>query len=364
MEKQTVLIVDDSPENLNVLKGLLGADYNLKAAPNGKIALKIANIVPHPDLILLDIMMPEMDGYEVCQKLKEDKKTEHIPIVFLTAMSEEKDEAKGLELGAIDFITKPFSPDLVKARVRNHLKLKKTIDDLNESEKARDALSHMIVHDLRNPLMAIQGVVGLLQMASDSLPENIVQTHRQIQGAAEEMANLISAILDISKIESETMSISSTLFSASDLAKEVADDTDVIYEVAGVNLDLKIKDENLNVMGDKELSRRILKNLLSNSLKFTPEGSTVVLTLENIDNTAMYRVNDEGPGIPEEFRDKIFNKFYQISSKEVKKQSGVGLGLAFCRMAAEAMKGKIGVEGRPDSKPGASFYIILPTTVK
>ena len=364
MEKATILIVDDSPENLNVLKGLLGEDYNLKAAPNGKIALKVANMLPLPDIILLDIMMPEMDGYEVCDKLKEDKTTKHIPIIFLTAMSEEKDEAKGLKLGAIDFITKPFSPDLVKARVRNHLKLKKAIDDLIEAEKVRDALSHMIVHDLRNPLMAIQGVVGLLQMASDSLPDNIVQTHRQIQGAAEEMGNLISAILDISKMESDTMTVSSTLFNASDLAKEVAEDTKVIYEVADVILDLKIIDENIKIMSDKELLKRVLKNLLSNSLKFTPEGSTVELSLEKIEGSAVYRVNDKGPGIPLEFRDKIFNKFYQISSREVKKQSGVGLGLAFCRMAAEAMKGEIWVENRPDSEPGSSFCIKLPIADK
>jgi len=126
MGKSIILIVDDSPENLNVLKGLLGGAYNLKASPNGKVALKIANIVPQPDLILLDIMMPGMDGYEVCQKLKEDSATEHIPIIFLSAMTEEKDKTKGLELGAVDFITKPFSPELVKSSVQNHLKLNKS----------------------------------------------------------------------------------------------------------------------------------------------------------------------------------------------------------------------------------------------
>jgi len=160
------------------------------------------------------------------------------------------------------------------------------------------------------------------------------------------------------------MSINSTIFSASDLAKEVEEYTKVIYDLAGVKLDLKIKDNNLKIRADKELLRRVLKNLLSNSLKFTAEGSTVKMNLEKVDGYAVYRVNDEGPGIPEEFRDKIFNKFYQISSKEVKKQSGVGLGLAFCRMATEAMKGKIGVENRPDTKPGSSFYIKLPIEYK
>jgi len=239
-------------------------------------------------------------------------------------------------------------------------KLKKTIDDLNESEKARDALSHMIVHDLRNPLMAIQGVVGLLQMVRNSLPENIVKTLQQIQGATEEMDNLISSILDISKIESGTMSISPVILNATDLAYGVTEDTKVIYDVAGVSIKFIIKDKNLNIFADKELTRRILKNLLSNSLKFTPEESVVELTLEKQKDNAVFRVNDEGPGISLELRNKIFNKFYQISSREVKKQSGVGLGLAFCRMAAEAMNGEIGVEDRPDSKQGSSFYIKLP----
>ena len=117
---------------------------------------------------------------------------------------------------------------------------------------------------------------------------------------------------------------------------------------------------SLNIISDKELLKRILKNLLSNSLKFTPEGSTVNLSLKQIDNRAVFRVDDEGPGIPKEFREKIFNKFYQISSREVKKQCGVGLGLAFCRMAVAAIKGEIRVEDRPDSRPGSSFCVVLP----
>ena len=117
-------------------------------------------------------------------------------------------------------------------------------------------------------------------------------------------------------------------------------------------------------MADEKLVRRILENLLSNSMRFTPNGSAVELILEKVNSSVVYRVNDEGPGIPIEFREKIFNKFYQISSREVKKKTGVGLGLAFCRMAADAMNSKIWVEDRPDSKPGSSFCLKLPIDEK
>ena len=132
MEKPTILVVDDTPENIDVLAGILKTEYKVKAALNGEKAIKIAQGGNPPDLILLDIMMPEMDGYEVARELKKDPVSQGIPIIFVTAMNEIEDEKKGLELGAVDYLTKPISPSIVKARVHNQMELKRHRDHLEE----------------------------------------------------------------------------------------------------------------------------------------------------------------------------------------------------------------------------------------
>ena len=140
--KQKILIVDDTPENIQILMETLKDDYKIVAAINGEKALKMAEMIPLPDIILLDIMMPGMDGYEVCNRLKDNEKTRYIPVVFITALSEEEDEAKGLALGAVDYIAKPINPELVKARVRNHLELKDYRDHLEKlvGERTREVI--------------------------------------------------------------------------------------------------------------------------------------------------------------------------------------------------------------------------------
>ena len=161
VEKATVLVVDDTPDNLSLMSGLLKDDYKVKVANGGEKALKIAQSDSPPDLILLDIMMPGMDGYEVCQHLKSDPKTRDIPVIFLTAKSEVEDERRGLELGAVDYLTKPVSPPIVMARVRNHLTLKASADFLRDKN---DFLELEVAKRTRE-VMAIQDVT-ILAMAS------------------------------------------------------------------------------------------------------------------------------------------------------------------------------------------------------
>ncbi|MBF0187978.1 MAG: SpoIIE family protein phosphatase [Magnetococcales bacterium] len=153
-EDITILAVDDTPENLDIIKGVLTPDYRLKAAINGPMALKVARITK-PDLILLDIMMPEMDGYEVCRRLKEDRETRDIPVIFVTAMDQEGDELQGLDLGAVDYITKPISPAILKARITTHLALKQARQELeqkNQLLREERALVETIVDKMRTDI--------------------------------------------------------------------------------------------------------------------------------------------------------------------------------------------------------------------
>ncbi len=172
---QKILIVDDTPENIQVLRGLLENEYKLFAAKNGVKAIKLAS-TKQPDLILLDIMMPEMDGYEVCQALKSDELTQDIPIIFVTAMGEVKDEQKGLDMGAVDYITKPITPPILLSRVRTHLELKDKRDALIEKlemekalTKSKEDIERITRHDLKTPLNSIINYPKL--MNKDNLTE-------------------------------------------------------------------------------------------------------------------------------------------------------------------------------------------------
>jgi response regulator RpfG family c-di-GMP phosphodiesterase len=155
LDRATILVVDDTPDNLTFISGLLRDHYRVKVATSGEKAVIIAQAAPHPDLILLDILMPGLDGYEVCKHLKADPKTKQIPIIFLTVKSDIEDERRGLEMGAADYITKPVSPPILMARVKTQLNLKASYDSLQELLRSREDMVNMIVHDLRNPITNI-----------------------------------------------------------------------------------------------------------------------------------------------------------------------------------------------------------------
>ena len=198
-ERQKVLIVDDQAENVQMLMAALKADHALIAARNGEKALQLARRDPQPDLILLDVMMPEMDGYEVCERLKADETTAEIPVIFITALSEAADEAKGLGLGAVDYITKPFNPDLVRARVRNHLELKRSRDFMRRvfgqfvSTEVRDKIiaeKNRLVGERREVAVLFSDIRRFTAYSEANEPEQIV---RQLNEYFERMVRCISA---------------------------------------------------------------------------------------------------------------------------------------------------------------------------
>jgi class 3 adenylate cyclase len=199
-ERQKVLIVDDQAENVQLLMEALRADHALVAARNGEKALQLARREPQPDLILLDVMMPEMDGYEVCARLKADEATREIPVIFITALSEAADEAKGLGLGAVDYITKPFNPDLVRARVRNHLELKRSQDFVRRvfgqfvSAEVRDKIiaeKNRLVGERKNVAVLFADIRNFTAYSEKSEPEQIVH---QLNEYFEQMVKCITSM--------------------------------------------------------------------------------------------------------------------------------------------------------------------------
>ncbi|MCX7149869.1 MAG: response regulator [Rhodocyclales bacterium] len=399
-ERATILVVDDTPDNLSVMSNLLMDRYRVKIANSGEKALQIAASDSPPDLILLDIMMPGMDGYEVCERLKHDPKTAGIPVIFLTAKAEATDEKKGLELGAVDYITKPISPPLVMARVKNHLALKATNDFLRdqnsflEQEVARRTKEVMasrdlaaknlqledasrmkseflanMSHELRTPLNAI---IGFSEMLRDGLLGDLSPQQKEsvndIFTSGNHLLSLINDILDLSKVEAGKMTLELDPLQPAAL---VAAGLQVVREQAitqRVHLIADVAEGLGEVMLDGRKVKQILYNLLSNAVKFTPEGGEVRVAARRVERQALpdegfehyleLAVSDSGIGISSEDQARLFRPFTQIDSTLARRYEGTGLGLAMVKQLTELHGGAVTLLSTP--KEGSTFTVWLP----
>jgi two-component system, sensor histidine kinase and response regulator len=367
--KRTILVVDDEPVNIHILLGTLKSDYAILVATNGQEALDLAAKMPMPDLILLDIMMPEMDGYEVCRRLKSNPQTEHIPVIFITAMTDVLNKTQGFDLGAIDYISKPYDPQEVKARVKTHIALKvakeklenqhqeleSSYKALREAEESRDSLMHMIVHDMRSPLTGIMGSLDLFSMLNSDMDE---KSNKLIAGALsslDKLVGMVNSLLDISRMESGQLELHVV---ESDLDRIVLEAIELVGDQAdSANLLFDPLPGKFIGNFDPDIIGRVVSNLISNALKFTPQNGEVVIRLDKHESELAFSIVDSGPGIPEKFHKKIFEKFGQADLKEQRVNSS-GIGLAFCKMAIDAHGCEIHVNSEVGK--GSEFIFSLP----
>jgi two-component system sensor histidine kinase/response regulator len=354
-KRATILVVDDTPDNLSFVSGILKDQYRVKVANNGEKAIAIAQSATPPDLILLDIMMPNMDGYEVCQKLKADPQTREIPIIFLTAKAEIEDERKGLELGAIDYIIKPISPPILMARVNTQLSLRASYDNLRDLLRLREDMMNMIVHDLRNPLSNILLMAEMLE-SNPELPPAIIQKRSNlILISGQRLKYLVDDLLIRAKLESNKLVLALQSVNLDELCKFAIADMKDIAAREKIQILLQhshATDRHVNL--DPMLFRRTIDNLLSNAIKFAPTDSEITLTVDYPNESkARVMVADLGEGINENIRHTIFEK-YEIGTL-MKGVSQTGLGLAFCKIAIEAHGGSISIT---DNQPQGSIFSI------
>ena len=349
--KSSVLVVDDTPDNLHLMSNLLNNIYRVKIANSGLKALKIAASESPPDLILLDIMMPEMDGYEVCKQLKMNPDTMNIPVIFLTSKAEVEDEAKGLELGAVDYITKPISPPIVLARVKNHLALHKQntalINARMIADKANQAKSEFlssISHELRSPLNAILGFAQLLE--SEQPPPTPAQreslTH--ILNAGWHLLKLINEILDLAKIEHQQLSISEECVSLTEVVQECKTMMEPEASRRGIALSVVKSIAPLFVKSDRTRLKQILINLLSNAIKYNSKHGRVEVECKVMKpERTRVSVADTGPGLNQEQLEQLFQPFNRLG-QETGTEQGTGIGLVLTKRLVALMGGEIGVE--------------------
>ena len=359
-----VIVVDDTPANLQLLTGMLKErGYKVRPVPSGKLALQAAKNDP-PDLILLDIMMPEMDGYQVCERLKADEKLREIPVIFISALNETMDKVRAFGVGGVDYVTKPFQFEEVNARVSTHLelqrqrsKLKENYEQLRSLEGLRDNLVHMIVHDLRSPLTGISGFLDLaLAHEKETLTEDGFEYLQTAKRSTKAVIDMVSAVLDVSKIEAGEMKLHLVECDLVRMAADLMSGMQSLKEEREMSLDAP--PPPVTVVADGDLLLRVIQNLLGNALKFTPSDGWIRLGIEPDENRVRVTVRDNGPGIPAEYRERIFEKFGQVEARANGQKRSTGLGLTFCKLAVEAHGGSIGVES--EIGKGSTFWFMLP----
>ncbi len=356
-----VMIVDDTPANLGLLEDILRKQgYDVASCPSGALALRAAAQYP-PDLILLDIMMPEMDGFEVCQRLKADATLREIPVIFISALDDTVNKVKAFTQGGLDYVTKPFQSEEVLARVRTHLSLRQkekqlqeSLDNLRELEKQRDQLVHMIVHDLRSPLTSIMIVAKMLEKrAQNPLEEESLDI---ILESSKQLNEMIATMLDISRMESDKMPLQ---LEPCDLRGVLSA---AVSSLRGLFMKTRLHYEppEKAVVGfcDRKIMQRVVENLLTNAAKFAGKAGSIRLEMVENGGEVRISVHDTGPGIPPEYHSLIFEKFGQAPAGQKKSNFSSGLGLTFCKIAVEAQGGLIGVESEVGR--GSTFWFTVP----
>jgi signal transduction histidine kinase len=351
-----ILIVDDTPANLKLLGSMLKErGYKPRTVSSGERALEAARLT-HPDLVLLDVAMPVMDGFEVCERMKADPDLKDIPILFLSALTDTMVKVKAFRVGGADYITKPFRFEEVEARARTQLELQRqrrelraSYEQLGRLEVLRDNLTHMVVHDMRSMLMAISWP---LELAIHS-EEKRVSYIEQAQKATAKLNEMMLLLIDVSRLESGKMPVHKGKCELNQIAQTVIDNHVLM---AGNRRLTLFAEEPICVECDTDLVRRILENLVTNALKFTPSGGFIEVSLAVENGMARVTVRDSGCGVSPEYQEKIFEKFGQVQGKGA--QLGTGLGLAFCKLAVTAQGGMIGVES--ELGQGSAFWFTLP----
>ena len=360
-----ILVVDDqSIARRSVEALLLKENYQVDLAVNGAEGLaKAAEL--SPDAILLDVMMPGMDGYEVCQRLKTHPLLQAIPVIMLTALSDQENLIRGLEAGADEFLTKPVGGLELRARVRSMLRLKAQHDRLVATMRLREDLSHMVAHDMRNPLATVLGYAQLLQ-SDPGLASGPRQFAAAICQSATRLKHFIDDFLLQAKMEHDHLALNRTAVEFGGLVARVAESHALSAQSRNISIAADIRPGSLRpVQVDGTLCERVLDNLLSNAIKYSPPGRAITISAEPLPpngtpsapgSQIRLRLADQGRGIPPEDRERIFDKYEIVALKEAK-TAQIGLGLAFCKLVVDAHGGRIFVE--PNHPQGSIFTVEL-----
>lgn len=360
----TVLVVDDNPVNPKLLTSILhGANYQVLTAGNAEEALQLIE-TQVPDIILLDVMMPGIDGFSLCRKLKRDDKYADIPLIFITSLSQQEDIVEGFNAGGNDYIVKPFNRQELLARVRNHLHLydmlqenKRLIALSEDASRSKTEFLASMSHEIRTPLNSI---IGMAEVLNDTkLTEEQRDFVRIFRTAGESLLAIINDILDLSKIEAGQAESETIDFHLPSLLSSVASILSVRATERNVNISINCHpDVPSGLRGDPTRLRQILINLVGNGVKFTENGNVDIFVKKESETQLLFSVKDNGIGIPVEKQQLIFESFTQADSMTTRKYGGTGLGLTICQKLTQILGGEIGLKSLPGG--GSTFFFTYP----
>lgn len=367
-----LLVVDDDAINRDVLSRRLKLQgHDVRNASSGSEALQMMRESEF-DLVLLDIMMPDMDGYEVLGHIKEDGRLHHIPVIMISALNELQSVVRCIEAGAEDYLAKPFNPTLLKARIGACLEKKRGRDRetllyaqlqdnykrLQEVEKLRDDMRNMIVHDLRTPLTAV--IIGMEMLEKfGALNEPQQELIAIAGGGGKTLLGMINDLLDVEKMEAGSTQLRYVELSAAALVAGAVEQVSALAGNSQIALTTEIPSDLPLFAGDENKLSRTLVNLIANAIRFAPAGTVTVTASQADAETIRFAVRDTGAGIPADAFERIFEKFGQLDSRS---QVGTGLGLAFCKLAVEAHGGQIQVESTLGA--GSTFSFTIPRVAR
>ena len=375
--KNSILIVDDEPLNIRILRDILGPEYKIYMTTNGASVIDITDEYM-PDLILLDIVMPKISGFDVLERLKASEKTKGIPVIIITGLDSVEDEEKGLALDAADFIHKPFSVNIVKSRVRNQIQIVNQIRTIKQGAKdleaaveaaetanrTKSAFLAKMSHEIRTPLNAILGISEIqLQNENDHQdPKKIKEAFTRISNSGDLLLGIINDILDMSKIEAGKLELIQARYDVASLISDTVFLNMIKYENKPINFTLKVDENVLSALfGDELRIKQILNNLLSNAFKYTASGEVELSVGAEFSGdavTLVFTVRDTGQGMTAEQIARLFNEYSRFNLEANRTTEGTGLGMSITQNLIHMMNGEIQVESKPGS--GSLFTVRLP----
>lgn len=363
-----ILVVDDDRLNIRILSAILKKEgFQVAEADSGEQAL-VAYSQFLPDLVLLDVVMPGIDGFETCRQLNAKYGERCAPVIFITAKNDSDDIVEGLEAGCVDYLPKPFKDKEVLARIRSHLQNQILLEQqlllverLNKADLSKNRFLGMAAHDLRNPLASVRGFAGFLRDGTvGPLTTDQIDLVNMIHDASQSMLDVVNELLDVATIQSGELKLRLERHSLADLVAKAVKFTNIQAERKKTRVELVNPEVSPVLSIDVARMRQVVDNLLSNAVKYSPPGATIraLIHLEPEQHACGFSVQDQGPGIPEGEREKLFKDFGVLSTRPTGGEKSTGLGLAICQKIVQAHHGSIRVKNLQSG--GCEFSVSLP----
>lgn len=361
-----ILVIDDQAANLMLLSATLrNAGYQVAAANHGATALKILQN-RQPDLILCDVIMPEIDGYEVCRQVQANSQTRDIPLIFLTAQTESEQLLKGFEVGAVDYIAKPFNPGELLVRVKTHIELKKARDTIlaysQNLEHLNSEKNHFLgiaAHDLKNPLANMIISTEMVEFKANHISISDIKAYMQIMHKdAKRMLMIVNNLLDVNRIESGKLELQPEVFDLNETCLSLSQHYQDQIQNKDLHLHLELPIGPQLYRSDPQILYQILDNLFSNAIKYSSPQHSIWFRLKKEDIAYQLEIEDQGPGFSDKDQQQVFQKFARLSAKPTAGESSTGLGLSIVKLLSDQLN--VFIDYETEVGKGTCFKLRLP----